>query len=100
MSSTKISSQLERPKRTEAPQSTPKPNGAGEVHDEPPAVIWKSFSRRNLWLETLKGVVLFTAVIGGWVMLYLPSAHRAAEFSRGGPSEPCRSDKEAPLCTM
>jgi hypothetical protein len=44
------------------------------VHDEPPAVIWKSFSRRNLWLETLKGVVLFTAVIGGWIMLYLPYA--------------------------
>jgi len=44
------------------------------VHDEPPAVIWKSFSRRNLWLETFKGILLFTAVIGGWILLYLPYA--------------------------
>merc|ERR1719271_475071 len=44
------------------------------VHDEPPAVIWKSFSRRNRWLEAVKGIALFTGVIGGWIMLYLPYA--------------------------
>jgi len=45
-----------------------------QMQDEPPAVLWRSFSQRSMFLEIVKGVGLFIAVIAGWAMLYLPYA--------------------------
>jgi hypothetical protein len=45
-----------------------------KVRDEPPAVIWESFTRANIWWECFKAVVVFVGIISLWMMLYLPWA--------------------------
>jgi len=44
------------------------------VRDEPPAVIWTSFTKRNVVCEVIKATFLFIAIIFLWLMLYLPYA--------------------------
>jgi hypothetical protein len=44
------------------------------VRDEPPAVIWTSFTHRNVICEIIKAVFVFFAIILIWAMLYLPYA--------------------------
>jgi hypothetical protein len=44
------------------------------VRDEPPAVIWTSFTKRNVILEIFKAIFVFIAIIFIWAMLYLPYA--------------------------
>jgi hypothetical protein len=45
-----------------------------KVRDEPPAVIWTSFTKRNVICGIIKAIVVFIAIIFIWAMLYLPYA--------------------------